>query len=162
MHRDIKPGNVLVDPTGAVKVTDFGIARAAQIGTDTPLTQTGTVLGTAAYLSPEQAEGRPADPRSDVYALGVVLYEMVTGRPPFRGDTPVSVAYQHARAQPEPPRSLNPAVPAWMEGSSFRALAKDPDRRYRSAEDLRADLLRGAVAGPLQGTVPVTGVAAGA
>jgi predicted Ser/Thr protein kinase len=160
VHRDIKPGNVLVDPTGAVKVTDFGIARAAQIGTDTPLTQTGTVLGTAAYLSPEQAEGRPADPRSDVYALGVVLYEMATGRPPFRGDTPVSIAYQHVRAQPEPPRSLNPAVPVWMEGVILRALAKDPDRRYRSAEDLRADLLRGAAAVPLQATVPVTGVAA--
>ena len=147
VHRDVKPGNVLIDADGRVKVADFGIARAAWANPDTRLTQTGMVLGTATYLSPEQAEGGIVDARSDVYSLGVVIYEMVTGRPPFGGDTPLSIAYQHARADPQPPRRLNPAVPEWLEGIVLRAMAKDPGRRYQSAEDLRGALLRRAPGG---------------
>ena len=147
VHRDVKPGNVLIDADGRVKVADFGIARAAWADPDTRLTQTGMVLGTATYLSPEQAEGGIVDARSDVYSLGVVIYEMVTGRPPFGGDTPLSIAYQHARADPQPPRRLNPAVPEWLEGIVLRAMAKDPGRRYQSAEDLRGELLRRAPGG---------------
>jgi serine/threonine protein kinase len=140
VHRDVKPSNVLIGSNGQVKVTDFGIARSARWGAESQLTQTGLVLGTAAYLSPEQAEGRIADPRSDLYALGVVLYEMATGRPPFRGDNPVSVAYQHAREQPEPPSRVDHQVPAWLEAVILKALAKAPEQRYSDAEDLRSAL----------------------
>ena len=100
IHRDIKPGNVLITPDGDVKVTDFGIARA--VNTEESLTQTGSVMGTAAYFSPEQAEGKGVDARSDIYSLGVVLYEMLTGRPPFTGDSPVAVASKHVRDTPVP------------------------------------------------------------
>src|SRR4051812_10096959 len=113
IHRDVKSGNVLIDSAGHVKVADFGIARAAN--TQENLTQTGAVMGTATYFSPEQAQGLPVDPRSDVYSLGVVLYEMVTGQPPFSGDNPVTVAYKHVREEPPPPRQLNPQVPAAFE-----------------------------------------------
>jgi len=154
VHRDVKPGNVLIDPNGAVKVADFGIARATQASAETALTQTGTVLGTAAYLSPEQAEGRQADAKSDLYALGVVLYEMATGRPPFQGDTPVSVVYQHARTQPVPPQDVNPAIPTWLQRIILRAMAKDPNARYASADDMRADLLGGANGSPTS-TIPM-------
>src|SRR5438874_9836289 len=107
VHRDVKPGNVLLTQSGTVKVTDFGIARA---GTSDGLTQTGSVMGTATYFSPEQAQGLPVDGRSDVYALGVVLYVMVCGAPPFAGDTPVAVAYKHVREEVEPPSRRNPAL----------------------------------------------------
>ena len=140
VHRDVKPGNVLLDLNDHVKVTDFGIARAAN--TQENLTQTGAVMGTATYFSPEQAQGYGVDPRSDVYSLGVVLYEMVTGKPPFAGDNPVTIAYKHVREQPVPPREINPAIPAAFEAIVLQAMAKDPDERYASAEELRADLLR--------------------
>src|SRR5204863_2555996 len=140
IHRDVKPGNVLIDPTGQVKVTDFGIARGGDA--QEALTQTGAVMGTATYFSPEQAQGRPIDPRSDVYALAVVLYEMVVGRPPFSNENPVAVAYQHVRERPIPPRQRNPKVPAPYEAIVLKGLAKNPVNRYASAEELRADLRR--------------------
>ena len=140
IHRDVKPGNVLIDDRAQVKVADFGIARA--VGTSEDLTQTGSVMGTATYFSPEQAQGYPVDPRSDVYSLGVVLYEMATGKPPFTGDNPVSIAYKHVKEPPPPPRSVNPAVPAALEAVIMKALSKEPDARYQSAEDMRADLAR--------------------
>jgi eukaryotic-like serine/threonine-protein kinase len=142
VHRDVKPGNVLITRTGQVKVTDFGIARAARDSAGENLTQTGTVMGTATYFSPEQAQGQAIDQRSDVYALGVVLYEMVTGRPPFQGDNPVAIAYQHVQETPVPPAQLNPDVPADLQAVILRALAKKPEDRYATANDLRADLLR--------------------
>ncbi len=140
IHRDVKPGNVLITDEGQVKVTDFGIARA--INTEESLTQTGAVMGTATYFSPEQAEGIGVDSRSDIYSLGVVLFEMVTGRPPFLGDTPVAVASKHVRDHPPAPRELNPSIPPTFEAIILKAMAKDPAHRYRTAEELRADLLR--------------------
>jgi serine/threonine-protein kinase len=140
VHRDVKPGNVLITDEGQVKVTDFGIARA--INTEESLTQTGAVMGTATYFSPEQAEGIGVDSRSDIYSLGVVLYEMVTGRPPFLGDTPVAVASKHVRDHPPAPRELNPSIPPTFEAIILKAMAKDPAHRYQTAEELRADLLR--------------------
>ena len=140
IHRDVKPGNVLITDEGQVKVTDFGIARA--INTEESLTQTGAVMGTATYFSPEQAEGIGVDGRSDLYSLGVVLFEMVTGRPPFLGDTPVAVASKHVRDHPPAPRELNPSIPPTFEAIILTAMAKDPAHRYGTAEELRADLLR--------------------
>jgi beta-lactam-binding protein with PASTA domain/tRNA A-37 threonylcarbamoyl transferase component Bud32 len=140
VHRDVKPGNILITDEGLVKVTDFGIARA--VNTEESLTQTGAVMGTATYFSPEQAEGVGVDARSDIYSLGVVLFEMVTGRPPFLGDTPVAVASKHVRERPPAPRELNPAIPPTFEAVIMKAMAKDPAFRYQTAEDLRADLLR--------------------
>jgi serine/threonine-protein kinase len=140
VHRDVKPGNVLITADGEVKVTDFGIARAT--GADEQVTQTGLVMGTATYFSPEQAQGLAVDGRSDVYSLGVVLYEMATGKPPFGGETPVAIAYQHVREHPTPPRVLNPAIPPALEAIILQAMAKLPAERYERAEDLRADLDR--------------------
>ena len=140
VHRDIKPGNVLITPTGQVKVTDFGIARANGVGDG--LTKTGAVMGTATYFSPEQAQGVAVDARSDIYSLGVVLYEMITGVVPFAGDSAVSVAYLHVREPVKAPsqrrRDLSPA----LEAIILTCLAKDPIDRYQSADLLRADLLR--------------------
>ena len=152
IHRDVKPGNVLITPDGDVKVTDFGIARA--VNTEESLTQTGAVMGTAAYFSPEQAEGKGVDARSDIYSLGVVLYEMAVGRPPFTGDSPVAVASKHVRDFPVLPREANPAVPVALEAIVMMALAKNPDDRYRSAEELRADLLRFADGRPVEAADP--------
>ena len=140
VHRDVKPGNVLITSDGQIKVTDFGIARA--IGADEQVTQTGLVMGTATYFSPEQAQGLGVDGRSDIYALGVVLFEMATGRPPFTGETPVSIAYQHVREIPPTPHSLNPSIPPPLEAIILQAMAKVPEERYATAEDLRADLER--------------------
>jgi serine/threonine-protein kinase len=140
IHRDVKPGNVLITTDDHVKVTDFGIAMA--VGTEDHLTQTGAVMGTATYFSPEQAQGLPVDQRSDVYALGVVLYELVTGRPPFVADGPVAVAYKHVHEAPVPPSEVVPEIPAGFEAIVLQALAKDVRQRYASAEELRADLNR--------------------
>jgi serine/threonine-protein kinase len=139
VHRDVKPGNVLITPSGQVKVTDFGIARAN--GSGDGLTRTGAVMGTATYFSPEQAQGLPVDGRADVYSLGIVLYEMATGAPPFTGDNPVTVAYQHVR-EPIPPMAARAAVPPELARIILTCLEKDPLARYQSADDLRADLLR--------------------
>jgi serine/threonine-protein kinase len=156
VHRDVKPGNVLLTRAGGVKVTDFGIARA---GTSDGLTQTGSVMGTATYFSPEQAQGLPVDGRSDVYSLGVVLYEMVTGVVPFTGDSPVAVAYKHVREEPMAPAQRNPDVPAALEQIILIALSKDADQRYQTADDLRADLLRFRRGRPLA-AAPVTALVA--
>ncbi len=163
VHRDVKPGNVLITPDGDVKVTDFGIARA--MNTEESLTQTGAVMGTAAYFSPEQAEGKGVDSRSDIYSLGVVLYEMAVGRPPFTGDSPVAVASKHVRDMPVLPREANPTVPPALEAVIMKAMAKNPDDRYGSAEELRADLLRFADGRPVEAADPgltsvMTGVVA--
>jgi serine/threonine-protein kinase len=155
VHRDVKPGNVLLTRSGTVKVTDFGIARA---GASDGLTQTGSVMGTATYFSPEQAQGLPVDGRSDVYALGVVLYEMVTGVAPFTGDSPVSVAYKHVREEVVVPSERNPDVPADLEHIIVTALAKAPENRYQTADDMRSDILRFRRGRPVVGA-PLTALA---
>jgi serine/threonine protein kinase len=136
IHRDVKPGNVMLRHDGFVKVVDFGIARAS--GTPT-ITRSGAILGSAPYLSPEQAKGAPGDERSDVYALGCVLYHMLAGRPPFVADDPMAALYQHVNEMPAPPSSIRP-VPADLERIVLRCLEKDPSRRYASAGELAAAL----------------------
>src|SRR4051812_4994294 len=138
VHRDIKPHNVLVDREGRVKVTDFGIARA---GTS-QMTEAGSIVGTAQYLSPEQARGTEVDQRSDLYSLGVVLYELLTGQTPFDGDTPVEIAMKHLSAAPRPPSQIRHDVPHDLDTVVTRALAKDPAARYQSADEMEADLER--------------------
>jgi eukaryotic-like serine/threonine-protein kinase len=142
VHRDIKPSNIMINSAGQTKVTDFGIARAMTTEGEQTMTQTGMVIGTAAYLSPEQAQGDPVDARSDVYALGCVLYEMLGGRPPFEGDTPLSIAYKHVRENAAPPSTSNPDVPQALDAVVMKALAKNPDNRYQSAREFREDLQR--------------------
>jgi serine/threonine-protein kinase len=148
VHRDIKPANILLMPDGKVKVADFGIARA--FDDQEQLTRTGAVIGTATYFSPEQAQGFTADSRSDIYSLGVVMYELLTGQPPFHGESPVAVAYQHVREEPELPSDLNPNIPRGLEAVVLAAMAKHPDDRYQTAEDLAMDLRR-----VLAGQVPL-------
>ena len=139
IHRDIKPQNIMVDAEGRVKVTDFGIARAGNAST---MTEAGSILGTAHYLSPEQAQGRPVEAASDLYSLGVVMYEMATGKLPFDGDNPVTIAMQHVHEQPVPPRSLVPDLPENLEAVILRALAKEPTERYLTAQAMLDDLRR--------------------
>src|SRR6266540_1468322 len=153
IHRDIKPGNVMLTQTGQVKVMDFGIARALASGAST-MTQTSAVIGTAQYLSPEQARGEAVDARSDVYATGCVVYELLCGHPPFVGDNPVSVAYQHVREDPRSPSDTNRDVTPDIDAVVLKALAKNPVNRYQSAGEMRADLLR-AVAGRAVLATPV-------
>ena len=138
VHRDIKPHNVLVDADGRLKVTDFGIARAGA----SQMTEAGSIIGTAQYLSPEQARGAPVDHRSDLYSVGVVLYEMLTGSVPFTGDTPVEIAMKHISTVPEPPSAKRPEVPEDLDMVVLRALAKDPDDRFQTAEEMDAELGR--------------------
>jgi eukaryotic-like serine/threonine-protein kinase len=140
VHRDIKPHNVVVAPDGRLKVTDFGIARS---GTS-QMTETGSIIGTAQYLSPEQAKGAPVTPASDIYSVGIVLYEMLTGSVPFTGDTPLEIAMKHLSAIPEPPSEHRAEVPHELDSIVLRALAKDPAERYQSAEQMDADLARAA------------------
>jgi serine/threonine-protein kinase len=142
VHRDVKPGNVLVTADGSVKVADFGIARAISDHSDQNLTKTGSVMGTATYFSPEQARGAPVDPRSDLYSLGCVLYEMTTGQAPFAGESAVAIAYKHVQENPLPPRQIDPALPETLEAITLKCLAKNPANRYPTAGDLRADLRR--------------------
>ncbi|MBX6750399.1 MAG: Stk1 family PASTA domain-containing Ser/Thr kinase [Micromonosporaceae bacterium] len=148
IHRDIKPGNVMLTQTGQIKVMDFGIARALASSGST-MTQTSAVIGTAQYLSPEQARGESVDARSDVYATGCVLYELLCGQPPFVGDSPVSVAYQHVREDARPPSLLNRDVTPAIDAVVLKALAKNPLNRYQSAAEMRADLLRAAAGRPV-------------
>jgi eukaryotic-like serine/threonine-protein kinase len=151
IHRDIKPGNVMITPNGQVKVMDFGIARALASGATT-MTQTSAVIGTAQYLSPEQARGESVDARSDVYAAGCVLFELLVGHPPFVGDSPVSVAYQHVREDPKAPSDINRDVPPDVDAIVLKALAKNPLNRYQSAQEMRADALRAVSGRPVLAT----------
>jgi beta-lactam-binding protein with PASTA domain/tRNA A-37 threonylcarbamoyl transferase component Bud32 len=141
IHRDIKPANVMLTPNGEVKVMDFGIARA-MADTQATMTQTAQVIGTAQYLSPEQARGERVDARSDLYSTGCVLYELLTGRPPFSGDSPIAIAYQHVRENPIPPSQVDPEVPRWADALVLKSMAKDPAQRYQSAGDMRGDIQR--------------------
>src|SRR5215212_10725206 len=131
VHRDIKPHNVIVDEEGRAKVTDFGIARAGA----SDMTETGSIMGTAQYLSPEQAQGQPVDERSDLYSIGVVLYELLTGHVPFDGESPVTIALKHVAEEPVPPSQLNPAVAPALDAVVLRALEKDPAERFADADE---------------------------
>ncbi|PPJ32390.1 Stk1 family PASTA domain-containing Ser/Thr kinase [Nocardia nova] len=141
VHRDMKPANIMINRQGAVKVMDFGIARAIADSSN-PMTQTAAVIGTAQYLSPEQARGEQVDARSDVYSVGCVLYEILTGQPPFTGDSPVAVAYQHVREDPKLPSLVHPGVPRELDSVILKAMSKNPANRYQSAAEMRADLIR--------------------
>ena len=142
VHRDIKPANILIGTNGSVKVADFGIARALNAPTESNLTQAGAVMGTATYFSPEQAQGAQPDPRSDLYSLGVVMYEMIAGRPPFTGDNPVGIAYRQVHDYPTPLNQLVADVPRPFEAIVAKLLSKDPAVRYSTADALREDLRR--------------------
>ncbi|MCU1622347.1 MAG: serine/threonine protein kinase [Frankiales bacterium] len=155
VHRDIKPANVMLTSRGEVKVMDFGIARAAA-GNESTMTSTESVIGTAAYLSPEQARGEHVDARSDIYSTGCLLYELVTGSPPFTGDSAVAVAYQHVRENPVPPSEFDPALSrdtaATLDAVVLKAMAKNPANRYQSADEMREDLLRAVAGRPVLAT----------
>jgi beta-lactam-binding protein with PASTA domain/predicted Ser/Thr protein kinase len=154
VHRDIKPGNVMVTPTGDVKVMDFGIARALADSAAT-MTQTQAVIGTAQYLSPEQARGETVDARSDLYSAGCLLFELLTGRPPFVADSPVAVAYQHVRENPRPPSTYSDAVPESVDRIVLHSLAKDREARYQSAAEFRADVEAARTGGRVSAAAPV-------
>ncbi len=158
VHRDIKPANVMITRTGDVKVMDFGIARA-MAGSEATMTQTAQVIGTAQYLSPEQARGERVDARSDIYSTGCVLYELLTGQPPFTGDSPVAIAYQHVREDPILPSQIDPQIPQWADAIVLKAMAKDPTQRYQSAAEMRADIQRAMQGMPIEAsqTMAMTG-----
>ncbi|MBF6296004.1 Stk1 family PASTA domain-containing Ser/Thr kinase [Nocardia amamiensis] len=141
VHRDMKPANIMINRSGAVKVMDFGIARAIADSSN-PMTQTAAVIGTAQYLSPEQARGETVDARSDVYSVGCVLFEILTGEPPFTGDSPIAVAYQHVREDPRLPSHVFPGVPRELDSVVLKAMSKNPANRYQTAAEMRADLIR--------------------
>jgi serine/threonine-protein kinase len=149
VHRDIKPANVMLTRNAEVKVMDFGIARSMSDDQAT-MTAASQVIGTAQYLSPEQARGERVDPRSDIYSTGCVLYELLTDQPPFTGDSPVSIAYQHVREEPVPPTEIDPEIPGWLEDITLRALTKDREERYQNAAEMRADIQRGLAGMPTQ------------
>jgi eukaryotic-like serine/threonine-protein kinase len=153
VHRDIKPGNVMLTRNGDVKVMDFGIARAVADSQMT-MTQTAQVIGTAQYLSPEQARGERVDARSDLYSTGCLLYELLTGRPPFTGDSPVAIAYQHVKEDPVPPSQIDPEVPPWADAIVLKAMQKDPADRYQSAGEMRNDIQRALAGAPLAAPMP--------
>ncbi|HEY7009112.1 MAG TPA: Stk1 family PASTA domain-containing Ser/Thr kinase [Jatrophihabitantaceae bacterium] len=155
VHRDVKPANVMITQTGAVKVMDFGIARAVADNAAT-VTQTANVIGTAQYLSPEQARGEAVDARSDVYSTGCLLYELVTGTPPFQGDSPVAVAYQHVRENASAPSSRVPGLPRALDSIVMKALAKNPQNRYQSAGEMRTDLQRALANQPVSAEAVMT------
>lgn len=159
VHRDIKPANVMLTPAGDVKVMDFGIARAIA-DTAATMTQTRSVIGTAQYLSPEQAQGKQVDARSDLYSAGCLLYELLTGRTPFVGDSPVSVAYQHVGQAPQPPSVYEPGLSADLDAVVLHSLVKDRDARYQDAAQFRSDL--GAARGGRPISSAARGTAAGA
>src|ERR687884_1086775 len=138
VHRDIKPHNMLVDGEGRLKVTDFGIARSGP----SQMTEEGSIIGTAQYLSPEQAQGAPVTPSSDLYSVGIVLYELLTGTVPFAGETPVELAMKHLSKTPDPPSRIRPEVPRDLDFVVMRALGKNPSERYQSADEMDADLAR--------------------
>ncbi|MGZ4449577.1 MAG: Stk1 family PASTA domain-containing Ser/Thr kinase, partial [Nocardioides sp.] len=154
IHRDIKPGNVMLTPSGDVKVMDFGIARAISDASST-MTQTAAVVGTAQYLSPEQARGETVDSRSDVYSAGCLLYELLTGRPPFVGDSPVAVAYQHVREPAMPPSDHDTDLPPEIDAIVMKSLAKRLEERYQSAAAMRSDIERYLAGRPVLATAPV-------
>ncbi|MCX6417919.1 MAG: Stk1 family PASTA domain-containing Ser/Thr kinase [Actinobacteria bacterium] len=151
IHRDIKPANIMLTRTGEVKVMDFGIARALDDAQAT-MTQASTVMGTAQYLSPEQGRGETADARSDVYATGCLLYELLTSRPPFVGDTTASVVYQHVRENPIPPSQIDPEVSASADAVVLKAMSKNPENRYQTAGEMRSDVLRAVDGEPVRAT----------
>ena len=153
IHRDIKPANVMMTSNGTVKVMDFGIARAVA-DTSATMTQTAAVIGTAQYLSPEQARGEKVDNRSDIYSVGCLLYELLTSQPLFKGDSPVSVAYQHVREQPVPPSQIDSEVTADMDAIVLKSLAKDPRDRYQDASEFREDILRAMRGQPVLASAP--------
>jgi eukaryotic-like serine/threonine-protein kinase len=155
VHRDIKPGNVMLNRHGEIKVMDFGIARAVA-DTQATMTQTAQVIGTAQYLSPEQARGERVDSRSDLYSVGCLLYELLTGRPPFMGDSPVAIAYQHVREAPVPPSRIDPELPAWADAIVLKAMEKDPGARYQSAAEMRSDIQRALSGFPVAAALPAT------
>ena len=153
IHRDIKPANVMLTNTGQVKVMDFGIARAVS-DTAASMTQTASVIGTPQYLSPEQIRGETVDRRSDIYSTGCLLYELLTGKPPFEGDSPVSLAYQHVRATPVPPSQVDPLVSTQMDAIVLKALAKNPADRYQSAQEMHDDIARLLAGQKVQAVIP--------
>src|SRR5262249_50210041 len=137
IHRDLKAQNVMVGQSGQIKIIDFGLARSVHME---GMTATGLIMGTPEYMAPEQGSGKPVDERADIYALGVILYEMLTGRVPFTGDSPIAVGFQQLKDPPPPPRSLNQQIPEEVERIILKALEKEPIRRYRNADEMRREL----------------------